>query len=522
MKSSPWPVLCFLFLTSQWPVAQAESRRMGPGETLTLSEDLVLGRDDSLEAAGTEEKPCKIVGNGHQVRTVENWQGRMALAHCRLQGLGTSALKPEFHAIEVQAKGSAAVTIEHCIFDECASVSINNGDKSTAAFLHNTILANSRAPVSKDIGDSRPSFHARGNSPEPKRFQGNRIYKASAEFESPNWLIGGDTDRESNHLVGHRVKILARGNTSVIRGNYLHVLMPRNKEFPYWSQVSTVDPGGNLLEHNVIRDGEWIVQMFEGEVRYNVICDINDHNLMRNGSAGKVHHNIFHVGRPDHPPGSMSACIYIVYPPKKSGEGMEIYNNTFDGCGIFEPPAVEVCKNGFVKSLRNNVFCNFNLSPYFKLPPAAIRASWNETELAMPERLGYADYNAFHNPAAKAPRHYGLTVMGKTLRKDDGFAAHDLPAAGPADAQVDPRFAGPLFKEFPFRDDDIVADKVTVSQMLAYFRKAYMPRDDSPLIDAGDPADGRGTDIGAVGGGRPDENDRFGNFGEKTAPASEK
>ena len=38
-----------------------------------------------------------------------------------------------------------------------------------------------------------------------------------------------------------------------------------------------------------------------GELRYNVICDINDHNLLRNGSNGKVHHNVFHVGKPDHP-----------------------------------------------------------------------------------------------------------------------------------------------------------------------------------------------------------------------------
>jgi hypothetical protein len=503
-----------LFLSAIASFAAAALPELRPGETLTLTEDLVLEARDSLTIAGTAEKPCKIVGQGHQIRTVENWKGKLTLSHCRLVQLGKEGIKPETPAIQIQAADDASITIEHCIFDECAAVHIQNYGDSTTAFNHNTILANSRVAVSKDVGDSRPCFFARGNSPAKKTFQGNRIFKATVELESPQWLVGGDNDRESNLLIGHRVKIIARGDTSVIRGNYLHVLMPRTTEFPYWSQVSTVDPGGNLLEHNVIRDGEWIVQMFDGEIRYNVICDINDHNLMRNGSAGQVHHNIFHVGQPDHPPGSMSGFIFIVYPPKKRGEGMEIYNNTFDGCGTFEPPGVEVCEGGFVKSLRNNVFCNMRLTKYFKLPPAVVRPSWQEDEGKPADRLGYADYNLFHNPAAEKARNYTLTVAGKTIRKDAGFAARDLPGGGAVDAQVDPQFKSPTPKVFPFSDDDILSGKVTVSQMLAKFRELYTPGDKSPLIDAGDPADGKGVDIGAVGAGQPSDDDRFGRFGK--------
>lgn len=444
----------YLLLLAPMGPAWAEGPKLQPGETLTLSADIILAGSDSLSIEGSVEKPCSIIGQGHQIRTAENWKGTLRLVHCRLQQLGTAGLKPEFPAIQVHAAGAAAVTIEHCTFDECAAMHVFNGGESTTAFRNNTVLANSRVAVSKDVGDSRPCFLGRGNSSAAKTFQGNRILKAAVELESPHWLVGGDSDQESNLLIGHRVKIIARGSTSVIRGNYLHVLMPRNAEFPYWSQVSTVDPGGNLVEHNVIRDGEWIVQMFEGEIRYNVICDINDHNLMRNGSAGKVHHNLFHVGKPEHPPGSMSGFIYIVYPPKKPGEGIEIYNNTFDGCGTFEPPGIEVCERGFVKSLRNNVFCNMRLAKYFKLPPAVVRPSWQENADTSSERLGYADYNLFHNPMAERPRNYTLTVAGKTLRKDDGFAANDLPAGGVVDAQVDPRFKGPLPKEFPYRDED--------------------------------------------------------------------
>jgi hypothetical protein len=504
----------FLLSLSVAALASAAEHKLAPGKTLSLSEDLVLSGDDTLAFIGTADEPCKIVGEGHQIRTAENWRGTFTMQHCRCEGLGKDTFKPEFHAINIRAAGEAKVTIEHCVFDACAGISVNNGGQSTTAFRYNRVLESSIVPVKKDLGDSRESFVARGNSPAQKYFQGNLILRAHCEFDSPKWLIGGDSDKESNILIGLRIKILCRGDTSVIRGNYLHVLMPRNAEYPYWSQVSTLDPHGNLAEHNIIRDGEWIVQFVSGEFRYNVVCDINDHNLLRNGSIGKVHHNLFHVGKPDHPPGSMSAFIYIVYAAKNPGEGMEIYNNTFDGCGIFDPPGVEVCEKGFVKSLRNNAFCNMRLPKYFTLPPAVVRPSWQEKEVSDPDRLGYADYNLFHNPDAKNPKHYTLSVAGKTQRKDAGFALNDVPKAGEIDAEADPKFAAKSPKEFPFTDAEIITGKVTVSEMLAHFRKLYTPGKDSPLIDAGDPADGPGVDIGAIGAGKEDKQDRFGKFAE--------
>ncbi|MBM4040786.1 MAG: hypothetical protein FJ290_19960 [Planctomycetes bacterium] len=108
--------------------------------------------------------------------------------------------------------------------------------------------------------------------------------------------------------------------------------------------------------------------------------------------------------------------------------------------------------------------------------------------------------------------HCTFRQLGKTLRKDAGFALNDIPRGGEADQQVDPQFAGPLPTAFPFRDEDIKAGKLTVSQMLTLFRKAYAPAEGSPLIDAGDPADGEGADIGAVGAGKPHKDDCFGRF----------
>ena len=59
-------------------------------------------------------------------------------------------------------------------------------------------------------------------------------------------------------------------------------------------------------------------------------------------------------------------------------------------------------------------------------------------------------------------------------------------------------------------DDDIRKRKVTVSQILAHYRRAYTPAEGSPLINAGDPADGRGSYIGAVGAGKSPPQDHFG------------
>src|SRR5204863_3771248 len=181
-----------------------------------------------------------------------------------------------------------------------------------------------------------------------------------------------DTDADSNIFIGYRIGINADGEGTVVRGNYFHLLMPKTPEYPYWSQVSVFTTGRHVLaEYNVIRDGEWIVRFVEGEFRYNLISDIVDHDLMQNGSAGRIHHNLFLAGTSDHRQGAMSACIAVIYPPKTPGEGIEIFNNVFDGGGRLNVPAIEVAPKAFVKSVRNNVFYNFaHGEKYFKRPQA--------------------------------------------------------------------------------------------------------------------------------------------------------
>lgn len=492
------------------------------GQTLTLKEDLVLTGDDVLEVKGTSEKRCTIVGNGFRIRTKGNWTGSVRIRHCDVRGLGAPAkltedksrIAAEFPALDLTVAGKGTVVIEHCVFDESAAVHVQNDGESTTTFRANVINENTLARADKDIGKSSPCFVGRGRSPARKLFQANRIYRSACRFSGPNWLVGGDTDADSNVCIGIRIGLFAEGEKTVVRGNYLHLRMPITKEFPYYSQVSTFSTSkGALGEHNVIRDGEWIVRFVEGEFRYNVITDIIDHDLMQNGSAGRIHHNLFLAGKSDSRRGSMGGCIAVIYPPKKDGEGIEIFNNVFDGGGWMDVPAVEVSAGAFVKSLRNNVFYDFAHSDrYYKSAQGMVRAAWNdEAADNKPARLGYADYNLFYSPKAKAKRNYLLSVADKVARKDAGFGLNDVPRGGKVDEQVDPKFAGPLRAEFPFSDDDVKSGKVTVSQILAHYRAAYSPAKGSPLIGAGDPADGKDVNIGAIGGGK--DADLFGRFG---------
>lgn len=502
----------------------AAARTVEAGQTLALKEDLVLTGADVLEIRGTSDRRCTLLGNGHRIRSEGLWTGTLRIRYCDIRHLGAPAklsddgsrIAAEFPALDLTAAGKGTIVIEHCDFDGCAAVHVLNDGESTTAFRANTFRENTLARADKDIGKSLLCFLGRGSSQVRKLFQGNRIYRSAARFTSPNWLVGGDTDADSNVCIGLRIGLFAEGEGTVVRGNYLHLRMPITKEFPYYSQVTTFSTSkGALGEHNVIRDGEWIVRFVEGEFRYNLITDIIDHDLMQNGSAGRVHHNLFVAGKSDSRPGSMSACIAVIYPPKKPGEGIEVFNNVFDGGGWLNVPAVEVASGAFVKSLRNNVFYNFaHEDRYYKGPQAMIRVAWNdEAADQKPPRLGYADYNLFYSPQAKAKRNYRLSVADKTERKDAGFGLNDVPRGGKVNEQAEPKFKGPIPEAFPFSDEDINSGKVTVSKILAFYREAYSPAVGSPLIGAGDPAEGNGTNIGAIGAAKPSSLDGFGRFG---------
>jgi hypothetical protein len=495
------------------------------GQTLSLNEDLVLTGEDSLDIKGTSDRRCTLIGNGHCIRSRGPWSGAVRIRYCDVRQLGAPArmtedgrrIAAEFPAIALTISGKGLLIVEHCVLDESAAVHVRNDGESMTSFRSNTIRENTLARADKDVDRSLPCFVGRGSSSARKLFQGNHVFSSQARFAAPNWLVGGDADTDSNICIGLRVGLFAEGEGTVVRGNYLHLRMPITKEFPYYSQVSTFSTSrGALGEHNVIRDGEWIVRFVDGEFRYNVITDIIDHDLMQNGSTGRIHHNLFVAGKSDSRPGSMMGCVAVIYPPKQPGEGIEIFNNVFDGGDWMDVPAIEVAPGAFVKSVRNNVFCHFaHKDRYYKGSQGMIRTAWNDEAAAdkKPARLGYADYNLFYSPKVKTPRNYLLSVADRAERKDAGFGRNDVPRGGAVDAQSDPKFKGPIPRAFPFSDDDIKSGKVTVSKILAYYRTVYSPAEGSPLIGAGDPSDGKGTNIGTIGSQGESAVDRFGRFG---------
>lgn len=518
---------------------KAFPKAVAAGQTVTMDDDLFLSGSDSIDINGTADKPCIVIGNGHQIKTKGEWTGRFKANCCTFKDLGKtqkviktekpndhSSFKvtdPDVPAMVLTAGGKGDINFDHCTFDASSFLTFTANGESTFSFRNSTMLENGIYPVSEMPETSRHAFTLSGSSQAKKFFQGNRVYKGECHFQSANVLIGGDKDEDSNLVIGIRAKIQAAGQGTIIRGNYVHVLLldknvPPN--FEYWSQVWTFSPGeGTIAEHNVIRDGEWIIRFVKGEFRYNLICDINDHDLCQNGSIGRIHHNIFFGSKPDHFQGQMGGCIAVVYKPETPDGGIEVFNNVFDGCGWLPVPVMNVGKEGFIKSYRNNVAFNFALGDkYVRVPASFLCRDWTEDNVSEPPaRLGYADYNLWYNPKSKSKTVYGLSVAGKTLRKDAGFGLNDVPKGGAVDEQADPKFAGPLPTAFNYKDEDIKSGKVTVSQILADFRKAYTPAAGSPLIDAGDKADGEGTDIGAVGAGKAHKDDLFGTFGKATS-----
>jgi hypothetical protein len=66
--------------------------------------------------------------------------------------------------------------------------------------------------------------------------------------------------------------------------------------------------------------------------------------------------------------------------------------------------------------------------------------------------------------------------------------------------------------EIPYRiaEGCIWAGDCTTGQVLAHYRQTYRPAAGSPLVNAGDPADGAGTSIGAIGADDNNPADLFG------------
>jgi hypothetical protein len=472
----------------------AANTRIAAGGTLTLPSDLVLTGSDTLEVLGTASDSCTITGNKFAIRTSGNWTGLVRILYTRLNDLGVGGggqYDVTGCGFDLTGTASALIQIEHCAVARSGTIKVTNNGLSATWFRCNNILVNSTVSIDLQPATTGYVFYAQGNSQAKKYFQGNFIAVAVISIAAPQWLVGGPGDSTSNIFIGNRVTLYASGSGTLVSYNYWH--NPAK-----WTQVHTVTiTGGAVCEHNVIRDGEWIVQFCDGEFRENVICDIYDHDLYRGGNKGRFYRNLWLSYDPPNTnnhgqqfPNMVISNDTSIWSLWHGTTGVDIFNNVFDGGEFFMMPSVEVGNGAWINTLRNNVFCGFKLDPAYAggTPAAIIRGG----------DVRYADYNCFYNPSTPGVDNYHFTMAGKSERVDEGFGKHDLPAGGAANAQVDPKFKGPRVTAFPYNDTDILAGRVTVSQMIREFFDRYTPAAGSPLIDAGDPADGAGIDIGAV------------------------
>ena len=472
------------------------------GPVFNLTSDVVLSGSQNATYAGTPGNHCAINGNGFQIRSAAGFTGSLTISNCDIRGLGT-ATNP---AINVTVNGSGSVQLTGNVFDTFGTVSIGTNDQAQAAVRNNEFRENTLVPVTslptEYPGQTLPVFLATGNSSAQKFFQGNNVGLSTVVFDNTrNWLIGGNTDAESNVLMGVRCGFtISRSSNMVLRGNYSQHNYPHR-----FSQGENfqLEGDGFLVEHNVIRSSSWPVRGMGGELRYNLIDASGNSDQVvqgRRSSNANIHHNmfLFTVSQTLYSPGAGVNLIYNV-------DNVQFHNNVMDGGGTFMKfygAPVSVGSGSFMGSLRNNVFYNFAS----QVGPRRCRRIGESTNPPLP-RLRYSDYNDFYNPDAANQTNYGLGVVG-LAPGSAGYGLHDL---GGFNGHMNPKFTQPTALPFPFPPEDIWSRTKKVSDVLATYRSMYSPAAGSPLIGAGDPQDGPGGNIGAVGNGEPA--DQFGMFG---------
>jgi len=489
-------------------MAHAASVTIEPGVTYTLTQDLVLNGADTLDGKGTVDAPCIIAGNGHAI-IGKGLTGHVKIQNCVFQGMGGNVETAP--ALELTAQGSADVSITGSVFDACGSIKLHADGQATVTFNDNLLKDNGIAYIEDELVGSHydPAFFADGSSTASKVFQGNRIYRDAAHFDGvTNWLIGGYGDQFSNLVIGHRGVIRVRGDHVKVVGNFINpqyqLTSPDVENIVVGSDSDTPDL---IVEHNVLRGGEWVLRECQGEVRYNLIAEMNGHAWVKGPHDCNLHHNLFvNYETPDP---NREAGVDAVYFTKH----LNIYNNTFDGGGMISKlnaPAIHAGKGRLIERVSSNAITNFLIPSSM----AAVSSTDDETQYDTDPppgdaRMHFADYNLFYNPDSPGVPDYSLQVEpdDKTplMKGSAGFALHDVHGA--------PAFKGPMPTAFPFANSDIESGTVKVSTMLAHYRDLYTPNAGSPLIGAGDPTLDANNNIGAIGqGADKDPNDQFGSF----------
>ncbi len=449
-----------------------------------------------------------VRGNGHTVSV----KGSLTIKRSLITGLGSLAIVDPSHADPDSAKmvqGLAAaltgpVDVEDSIFEATGAVRLAIDGDGPVAIVNNEFRANNFIKFVPSRPDASPVIEISGKNATAKRFQGNRIAAGIVRFDGmSNWRIGGATDAQSNVLIGPRC-VLALDNCHDLHviGNYIH-----HDYRGTWSQGFNLYCENSeriLAEHNVLRASSWPLQTFGGEFRYNLMVDAG-HNWVRVLTSGtRFHHNLLvHTGDPY---GTGIGAGLWLYNNRRD---VAIYNNTFDGgapaARDFDAPLISLSAGCTLSTLRNNVFTG--VEPISSLQNNALVARGGKETDRQP-RVAYADYNCFYHPQAPRAADY-----------DPGIVSQPHPSEH--DIQADPKFAQGRLIPYAVDESEVWNRRYKVSQVLALYRQRYAPAADSPLLNAGDPADGKHSYIGAIGPGDGAPADQFGRFSQSpdaTAP----
>jgi hypothetical protein len=436
---------------------------------------VVLGPSESYELIGAPGERIKLNGNGHRILTSgpTGTTGHLKLKYVDAFNLG-SETDTSSPGIDVATTGS--VEIENSVFDSNNPVDLHLNGSSDASIRGNLFRSNMRMPIGQlpreEPGSATvPVVKVTGTSAAPKEFAGNNVGAGPVVFEGVNhWTIGGDSDADTNVLIGPRTAFEVLDSADVtVEGNFLdHVY------YGGWSQGQLLELFGTspvTVEHNVLVDSSWPVRGIAGEFAYNLVAEAG-HEWVVPDDGAYVHHNVFVGGDND------SGGIRGVYPISA-----RIENNTFDGLLGGLVHAGILWEDGQT-TLKSNAFVGF--------------PTWAEAVVDREGGTIEAEYNGFFNPLS-------TNYLGGVT------AAHDLNDG----ASTDPALTGPL-PTTTFEGDKVAVwrRQLPVSEILADYRSRYTPSAGSPYIDAGDPAGGAGNDIGAVGAGVANPLDLFGKFSQ--------
>jgi hypothetical protein len=444
-----------------------------------LAQDVVLSGTTDLDWTNVYVK-----GNGHRVTSAPGYAGRVIIRDSLVTNLAAFD-----NRIGIDVTTTGAVDITGSTFEATAPVRLAVNGSAPVTINNNELRSSNYVTYVSADPNRSPILELSGNTAGAKTMQGNNIGAGIVRITGMSgWQIGGLRDSQSNIFVGPRVvlELLASSNTRV-QGNYLH-----HDYYGGFSQGFNLKLGNGsnaLAEHNIIRDSSWPVQSFGGELRYNLLIN-SGHNFVRSLQSGaKLHHNIF--AHQQAPESGYDGAVMLY-----GGEQNIVFDsNTIDAGGPatrFDAPALAIGPSVTVASVRNNLFTHFS---NLQWSSHSIIAG-SDGESGTSARVAKADYNAFWSPASDANRYMPGIVAG---------------TAGAHDVLADPKLTGEV-PQVPARipEGQLWRRTYGVSKLLRYYRSLYQPAAGSPLIDAGDPSDGAGNDIGAVGAGAGNAADQFG------------